>query len=169
MTPKSLLRHPFAAASLQELAQDTFRSVLDDRAALTRADAIRRIVLCTGKLAIDLFTHKLRAQAQDVAIVRVEMLYPFPAEVLKKLLANYPEAREVVWVQEEPLNMGAWNYMSSQLSSLLESNTELNVIARPARSSPATGFSDLFQYEQEQILEGALRSAVKQFGGKHGS
>ena len=169
MTPKSLLRHPFAAASLQELAQDTFRSVLDDRAALTRADAIRRIVLCTGKLAIDLFTHELRAQAQDVAIVRVEMLYPFPAEVLKKLLANYPEAREVVWVQEEPLNMGAWNYMSSQLSSLLESNTELNVIARPARSSPATGFSDLFQYEQEQILEGALRSAVKQFGGKHGS
>jgi len=169
MTPKSLLRHPLAAASLQELAQDTFRPVLDDRAALTHADAVRHIVLCTGKLAIDLFTHELRAQAQDVAIVRVEMLYPFPTEALKKLLANYPEAREVVWVQEEPLNMGAWNYMSSQLSSLLESNTELNVIARPARSSPATGFSDLFQYEQEQILEGALRSTVKQFGGKHGS
>ncbi len=168
MTPKSLLRHPLAAASLQELAQDTFRPVLDDRTALTRADAVRRIVLCTGKLAIDLFTHELRAQAQDVAIVRVEMLYPFPAEALKKLLANYPEAREVVWVQEEPLNMGAWSYMSSQLSSLLL-GIELHVIARPARSSPATGFSDLFQFEQEQILEGALRSTVKQYGGTHGS
>jgi len=169
MTPKSLLRHPLAAARVQELAQDTFRPVLDDRAALTHADAVRRIVLCTGKLAIDLFTHELRAQAQDVAIVRVEMLYPFPAEALKKLLANYPEAREVVCVQEEPLNMGAWSYMSSQLTSLLGSDMDLNVIARPARSSPATGFSDLFQFEQEQILEGALRSTVKQFGGKHGS
>jgi 2-oxoglutarate dehydrogenase E1 component len=169
MTPKSLLRHPLAAARVQELAQDTFRPVLDDRAALTRADAVRRIVLCTGKLAIDLFTHELRAQAQDVAIVRVEMLYPFPAAALKKLLATYPEAREVVWVQEEPQNMGAWSYMSSQLTSLLGSDMDLNVIARPARSSPATGFSDLFQFEQEQILEGALRSTVKQFGGKHGS
>jgi 2-oxoglutarate dehydrogenase E1 component len=169
MTPKSLLRHPLAAASLQELAQDTFRPVLDDRTALTRAAAVRRIVLCTGKLAIDLFTHELRALAQDVAIVRVEMLYPFPAEALKKVLANYPEVREVVWVQEEPLNMGAWSYMSSQLSSLLSSGIELNVVARPARSSPATGFSDLFQFEQEQIVEGALRSTVKQYGGTHGS
>jgi 2-oxoglutarate dehydrogenase E1 component len=168
MTPKSLLRHPLSAASLQELAQDTFQPILDDRLALTHADAVRRIVLCTGKIAIDLLSHKLRAQAQDVAVMRVEMLYPFPAEALKKALANYPEAREVVWVQEEPLNMGGWSYMSPQLSSLLGSGIELNVIARPARSSPATGFSDLFQFEQERILEGALRSTVRQYGGKHG-
>jgi 2-oxoglutarate dehydrogenase E1 component len=167
MTPKSLLRHPLAAANLQELEQDTFRPVLDDRAALTHADTVRRIVLCTGKLAIDLFAHELRAQAQDVAIIRVEMLYPFPAEALQKVLANYPGAHEVVWVQEEPLNMGAWSYMSPRLSSLLGPGIELNVIARPVRSSPATGFSDLFQFEQEQIIEGALRAAVKQYGGKH--
>lgn len=167
MTPKSLLRHPLAAASLQELAQGTFQPILDDRLALTHAGDVRRIVLCTGKIAIDLLSHELRSQAQDVAIVRVEMLYPFPAEALKKALANYPEAREVVWVQEEPLNMGAWSYISPQLSSRLGSNIELNVIARPARSSPATGFSDLFQFEQEQIIEGALRSTVKQYGGKY--
>jgi 2-oxoglutarate dehydrogenase E1 component len=168
MTPKSLLRHPLAAASLQELVQETFQPVLDDRSALTRAGAIRRIVLCTGKIAIDMLAHKLRAQEQDVAIVRVEMLYPFPAAALKKVLDNYPEAHEIVWVQEEPLNMGAWSYMSSQLTTLPGPDIELNVISRPARPSPATGFSDLFQFEQEQIIEGALRTTVKQFGGKHG-
>lgn len=168
MTPKSLLRHPLAAASLQELAQETFQPVLDDRSALTRAGAIRRILLCTGKIAIDMLAHKLRAQEQDVAIVRVEMLYPFPVAALKKVLANYPVAHEVLWVQEEPLNMGAWSYISSQLTTLLGPDIELNVISRPARPSPATGFSDLFQFEQEQIIEGALRTTVKQFGGKHG-
>jgi 2-oxoglutarate dehydrogenase E1 component len=167
MTPKSLLRHPLAAANLEELVQGTFLPVLDDRPALTHANEVRRIVLCTGKIAIDMLAHELRAQAHDVAIVRVEMLYPFPEEALKKALANYPLAREVVWVQEEPLNMGAWSYISPQLSSVLGSDIELNVIARPARSSPATGFSDLFQFEQERIIEGALRLSVKQYGGKH--
>src|SRR5260370_37031533 len=103
MTPKSLLRHPLAAASLQELVQETFQPVLDDRSALTRAGAIRRVVLCTGKITIDMLAPKLREQAQNVAIVRVEMLYPFPAEALKKVLTNYPDVHEVVWGQEEAL------------------------------------------------------------------
>ena len=160
MTPKSLLRHPLAAANLQALAEDTFQPVLDDRSALTHAEGVRRVVLCTGKIAIDMLSSGRRGQADDVAIVRVEMLYPFPAEALNKALANYPNAREVVWVQEEPQNMGAWSYMSPQLSALLGSRYELHVIARPARSSPATGFSDLFQFEQERIIEGALQSSV---------
>jgi 2-oxoglutarate dehydrogenase E1 component len=168
MTPKSLLRHPLAAANLQELVEDSFQPILNDHLALTHTDAVRRVVLCTGKIAIDLIAHELRAQAQDVAIVRVELLFPFPAEALKKSLAKYPEAREVVWVQEEPINMGAWSYMSSQLPSILGSGIELTAIARPARSSPATGFSDLFQVEQERIIEGALRTSVKQVGGKYG-
>ncbi len=167
MTPKSLLRHPLAAANLQELVEDSFQPILNDGPTLTHTDTVRRVVLCTGKIAIDLFAHELRAQAQDVAIVRVELLYPFPAEALKKALANYPEAREVVWVQEEPINMGAWSYTSSQLPSILGSGIELTAIARPARSSPATGFSDLFQIEQERIIEGALHTSVKQVGGKH--
>ncbi len=160
MTPKSLLRHPLAAATLQALTQERFQPVMDDRTALEHADAVRRVVLCTGKIAIDLLSHASRAQANDVAIVRVEMLYPFPAEALKKTLANYAGAREVVWVQEEPLNMGAWGYMAPQLADLAGTRFELNVIARPARSSPATGFSDLFQFEQERIIEDALRSPV---------
>ena len=160
MTPKSLLRHPLAAATLQALTQESFQPVMDDRTALEHADAVRRVVLCTGKIAIDLLSHASRAQANDVAIVRVEMLYPFPAEALRKTLANYAGAREVVWVQEEPLNMGAWGYMAPQLADLTGTRFELNVIARPARSSPATGFSDLFQFEQERIIEDALRSPV---------
>ncbi len=169
MMPKSLLRNPLAAAHLQELEQDTFRPVLDDPSAQNHAEAIRRVVLCTGKIAIEMFTHKLRNEAQDVAIVRVEMLYPFPQETLKKMLKNYPGVHEVVWVQEEPLNMGAWGYMYPHLTTLFGSSVELNVISRPSLPSPATGFSDLFQLEQERIIEGALRTTVKQFGGEYGS
>jgi len=162
MTPKSLLRHPLAVASLKELAEGSFQHVIDDRDALAHADAIRRVVLCTGKIAIDLLSSGNREQAEDVAIVRVEMLYPFPEAELKKVLADYPNLRQVTWVQEEPQNMGAWTYMSPRLSAMLDSTVELNVIARSARSSPATGFSDLFQSEQEHIIEEALHASVKQ-------
>lgn len=168
MTPKSLLRHPLAVARLQDLEHEAFKPVLDDPLALNHARAVRRVVLCTGKIAIDIFAHKLRQEVQDVAIVRVEMLYPFPGQTLREVLKNYPEAQEVVWVQEEPLNMGAWNYMTSQLTTLFGPTIELHVISRPSRPSPATGFSDLFQVEQERIIEGALRTEVKQFGGEYG-
>jgi 2-oxoglutarate dehydrogenase E1 component len=161
MTPKSLLRHPLAAASLRELSEGTFQPVLNDPDALQHADAVRRVALCAGKIAIDLLSNANRAQAEDVAIVRVEMLYPFPENQLRQALASYPGAREVVWVQEEPQNMGAWGYMASRLPALLGSKIELRHVSRPARSSPATGFSDLFQLEQEQIITQTLHTSVK--------
>ena len=161
MTPKSLLRHPLAAASLRELTEEKFHPVLNDRDALQHADTIRRVVLCTGKIAIDLLVNASRAQAEDVAIVRVELLYPFPERELKQTLAAYPNAREVVWVQEEPENMGAWNYIAPHLTTLLGSRMKLHLVSRPARSSPATGFSDLFQLEQERIIEQALHTSAK--------
>jgi 2-oxoglutarate dehydrogenase E1 component len=162
MSPKSLLRNPLAAARLQDLVQGTFLPVINDQSALTRANSIRRLVLCTGKVAIDLLSHGSRAQAEDVAIVRVALLYPFPADELKKVLANYPHVRQIAWVQEEPRNMGAWSYISPHLASLVDSNIEVEVISRPERSSPATGLSDLYQAEQEQIIAEALRSPVVQ-------
>jgi len=167
MSPKSLLRHPLAAAKLAELAEGTFQPVIDDQMALTHANDIRRLVLCTGKVAIELLAHKKRAQAEDLAIVRVEMLYPFPADELKKILANYPHIREVTWVQEEPGNMGAWNYLFPKLSALVGSKMKVNVIARPDRASPASGFIDLFMAEQEHILEEALGTSIIEHGGKH--
>ncbi len=160
MSPKSLLRHPFATAKLQDLAHGTFLPVIDDQSALTRASSVRRLVLCTGKVAVDMLSHASCAHAEDVAIVRVELLYPFPAEELKKVFANYPHVREIAWVQEEPRNMGAWSYVSPHLASLVDSAIEVEVISRPERSSPATGLSDLYQAEQEQIIAEALRSPV---------
>ena len=79
--------------------------------------AIRRVILCTGKMAIDLLSNEKRAQTEDLAIVRVEMLYPFPAEALKQVLTNYPHAEEITWVQEEPGNMGAWSYIAPHLTA----------------------------------------------------
>jgi 2-oxoglutarate dehydrogenase E1 component len=168
MTPKSLLRNPNAGATFQELTQGTFRSVIDDDQALTNPTNIRRVVLSTGKVSIDLLSSENRAKAEDVAIVRVELLYPFPAEELTSILANYPGLKEVVWVQEEPKNMGAWRYMLPRLTEIVPEGVVLDVIARPERSTPATGFMERFQHEQEQIIAGALRSPILEYGGTHG-
>jgi 2-oxoglutarate dehydrogenase E1 component len=135
--------------------------------ALAHAKDIRRLVLCSGKIAIDLLSNEKRAQAEDVAIVRVEMLYPFPAAELRKVLANYPNLHQISWVQEEPRNMGAWTYVSPQLATLVDSQIEIRVIARPDRASPATGFMDLFIAEQELIMNEALGAAIKEHGGKN--
>src|SRR5207248_6302722 len=99
-----------------------FQPVLDDPKAQEHAKQVKRVILCTGKIAIDLLAHVSRAPAEDVAIVRVEMLYPFPMEVLKVVLAGYPNKQEIVWVQEEPQNMGAWSYVAPLLSTLLDSH-----------------------------------------------
>jgi 2-oxoglutarate dehydrogenase E1 component len=159
MTPKSLLRHPLAGAKLEELAHGTFQPVIDDQMALAHADTIKRLVLCTGKMAIDLLAHESRPQAEDVAIVRVELLYPFPENELAQVLANYQHLREIVWVQEEPRNMGAWSYMSPHLAALvgrLDSNMTVQVLARSEQSSPATGITDVYQAEQQEIIAAAL-------------
>ncbi len=156
MTPKSLLRNPLSSAKLTDLTDKTFQPVLDDEVALQHAGAIRRVILCTGKMAIDLLANEKRAQTEDLAIVRVEMLYPFPADALKQVLANYPHAQEVTWVQEEPGNMGAWSYIAPHLTALLGPQTELHSIARPDRASPAAGFWDLYMAEQEEIMRQAF-------------
>ncbi len=169
MTPKSLLRHPLSGAMLAELAEGHFQPVLDDPEALQRSAAIRRLLFSSGKMAIDLLGSEQRKYAEDVALVRVEELYPFPAAAIQRVLANYPRAKEAVWVQEEPQNMGAWKYMYPRLKALLEPEVELRVIARPESSSPATGFADLFQAEQERLIESALGSTITEVGGrKHG-
>ncbi|MEO8972624.1 MAG: 2-oxoglutarate dehydrogenase E1 component [Ktedonobacteraceae bacterium] len=164
LTPKSLLRNPLSSAKLTDLTDKTFQAVLDDETALQHADAIRRVILCSGKMAIDLLANEKRGQTEDLAIVRVEMLYPFPANELKKVLASYPNAQEIIWVQEEPGNMGAWSYMAPHLTSLLESKTELHYIARPDRASPAAGFWDLYMAEQEEIMRQAFGISMKERG-----
>ena len=166
-TPKSLLRHPSSSTTLTELTQGHFKPVIDDQQALARARSIRRLLLATGKMAIDLFSQERRAQAEDTAIARVELLYPFPANELKQVIANYPNLREVIWVQEEPENMGAWSYMAPRLSKLLKPEIQLRGIARPERSSPAVGFIDIHAAEHEHILTEALSTSISEHGGKY--
>jgi 2-oxoglutarate dehydrogenase E1 component len=167
MSPKSLLRNPLASAHVQDLTEGSFQAVIDDAGARAHASDIRRIVLCSGRIAIDLEAHQQKEPSEDVAFVRVEMLYPFPASEIKQVLASYPHAQEVVWVQEEPCNMGAWNYLSPRLTKLLNAHIKLNVISRPNLSSPATGFWDIYTAEQERLIAEASGLPLKPTGGKH--
>lgn len=167
MSPKALLRNPQSTSKLADLATGKFQHVLDDTRAQKNPENIRRVILCTGKIAIDLLAHESRAHNEDIAIVRVEMLYPFPGEEIKSVLAGYPRAREVVWVQEEPRNMGAWTYMFPRLTDIIDSAIAVDVISRPERSSPAAGFWDLYIAEQEHIIAEASHLPLKQPGGNY--
>ncbi len=167
MTPKSLLRHPLSSSRLEDLDEGTFQPVLDDAKARAHAERVRRVVLCTGKVAIDLLSHESRTAVDDIAIVRVELLYPFPEQALKKVLTQYPNAREIVWVQEEPHNMGAWKYVQPYLTAHIDTSIKVGVISRPDRSSPATGFWDWYIAEQEEITKEASHLPLSQLGGNY--
>lgn len=167
MTPKSLLRHPLASSRLNDLTEGSFQPVIDDPRAKQDRKNIRRVVLCSGKISIDLLSHESRMRNEDTAIVRVELLYPFPERSLKKVLERYTNAREIIWVQEEPHNMGAWSYIAPHLKQLLGESANVRVIARPDRSSPAAGFWDIHSAEQEQLIAEAAGTTLKQTGGKH--
>ncbi len=166
-TPKSLLRNPFSSATLTELTEGHFQPVMNDQQALSHATAIRRVLLATGKMAIDLLAREQQekhALAAESAIVRLELLYPFPKQALRQALAHYPNLREVIWVQEEPENMGAWSYLAPRLAKALPSGATLSHIARPERSSPAVGFIEIHAIEQEKILKEALGEAIAEHG-----
>jgi len=159
MTPKSLLRHTAAASSLEDLVSGHFQPVLDDPQSAEHPAGIERIVLCSGKVAIDLLlaaeSHALRRR---MAIVRIEQLYPFPERELEGILASYPWARELVWLQEEPQNMGAWSFMAPRLQALAGEHLSLRYAGRPERASTAEGQAEAHSLEQARLLEEALAS-----------
>jgi len=157
-TPKSLLRHPRAVSMLDELTAGAFHPVLDDPEAADRRDEVTRVILCTGKVYYDLITSDARAAARNVAIVRVERLYPFPAAEVEETLALYPKRKEIVWVQEEPENMGAWRFMEPHLRKLAGS-AELRYVGRPERASPAEGYLIRHETQQARIVQDALTGA----------
>ncbi|MBX6771250.1 MAG: 2-oxoglutarate dehydrogenase E1 component [Chloroflexi bacterium] len=156
-TPKSLLRHPLAASHLSELASGAFQPVIDDREARARADRIRRLILCSGHVYVDLAASSWRAQHSETAIVRIEQLYPFPTSELAQLLASYPALREVIWVQEEPRNMGAWAFVEPYLRTLVGPRASLSYVGRPESASPAVGAHDLYRAEQEALVQAAFQ------------
>ncbi len=156
LTPKSLLRHPAVASMPMELAEGRFNPVIDDNEARARASAIARVVLCSGKVFVDLITSQRRADAGDVAICRVEQLYPFPDAALRDVLAGYPHLRDVVWLQEEPENMGAWEFARPLLEELIAGRCPLRYVGRARSSSPSEGSAAWHQLNQKALVEQAF-------------
>jgi 2-oxoglutarate dehydrogenase E1 component len=155
-TPKGLLRLDRAAASVDQLTSGHFHFILDDPAAADRHEKVERLVLCTGKVYWDIDASERRGTAENVAIARVELLYPFAKQQLSELIASYPNLKEIVWAQEEPRNMGAWKVMSRRLPDLMPEGVELGYVGRPTRASPGEGYSVAHAREQERIVLTAL-------------
>jgi multifunctional 2-oxoglutarate metabolism enzyme len=155
-TPKGLLRLDRATTRLEQLTEEHFRFILDDPRAEERREKVERLVLCTGKVYFDMDASERREAAENVAIARVEMLYPFAKEQLQGLIGSYPNLKEIAWVQEEPRNMGAWKVMSRRLPEVLPEGVELTYIGRQGRASPGEGYSGAHAREQERIVLTAL-------------
>ena len=153
MTPKGLLRLKQASSTLADLAHGEFRPVLDDPNA--DKQRVQRLVLCQGKVYYDIVGHELRAGADDVAVARIEQLYPFPVEQAAELVRSYPNLREVAWAQEEPQNMGAWRAIRHRLEEATP-DVPLSYVGRPWRASPSEGYPTSHLREQDRIVREAL-------------
>jgi multifunctional 2-oxoglutarate metabolism enzyme len=158
MTPKSLLRLPQATNRIEHLAETQFFPVLGEPR--VPVDKVTRLILCTGKIYYDLVGHQARQDNEGVAIGRVELLYPFPEAQIIELIDCYPNLKEVVWVQEEPRNMGARAHMSPRLMQILPDHLAFGYIGRPERASPGEGYPAAHIGEQNRILRTALDLSV---------
>lgn len=160
MTPKSLLRNPLAASTAEQLTSGTFKPVLDDPLAADRKDKVTRLILCSGKVAIDLEAAEQRTAAEHVAIARVEQLAPFQNSAIQAVISNYPNLEEVIWLQEEPRNMGAWRFMRGKLIAQLGDAIPVGYIGRPEKASPAEGSTDLHAAAQKAIIDAAFHEGL---------
>lgn len=166
MTPKSLLRHPLAMSSLQDLSQGQFNPVLDDR--LNNPDLVKRLVFLSGKVVVDLYQAMKEHPHDHINVVRMEQLYPFPHAEVANVLARYPHIEEVVWMQEEPQNMGAWRYVYQRLMGELPASVVLRYVGRPEHAATAEGFPEMHNEEQARITREALAPVgVSTQGGQH--
>jgi 2-oxoglutarate dehydrogenase E1 component len=163
LTPKSLLRHPLVASAPREFAEGRFRMVIPDAEALPRAASIRRVLVCSGKVYVDLVSSEHRKAREDVAVCRLEQLYPVPMRDLRGMLDAYPKAEEIVWVQEEPENMGAWDFIRPHLEEV-SSGRGLTYVARPRSASPAEGSAARHAINQQALADEAFGEAPKPDG-----
>ena len=154
MTPKGLLRLKQAGSTLDDLSSGEFRPLIDD--AGSKREAVTRLVLCQGKVYYDIVGHEDRERADTVAVARLEQLYPFPVEQAAELVHGYPNLRELVWVQEEPQNMGAWRAIRHRLEEAKPDGVVLLYVGRPWRASPSEGYPTAHLREQDRIVRAAL-------------
>jgi len=161
LTPKSLLRHPAVASTPRELADGRWQQVIDDADARAREKDIRRLVLCSGKVAVDLMTSDRRKESPAVAICRVEQLYPLPVNDIRKVIESYPSLDQVVWVQEEPENYGAFEFVRPHLQAIVSGRYNFSYIARPRSSSPAEGSAARHAQNQALLVAAAFKISEK--------
>lgn len=158
ITPKSLLRLPAAASAIADLTSSGFQPVIDDKE-ITDGGAVKRVVLCSGKVYYDLIEARKKMETAGVAIVRVEQFYPFPLVRLREVLARYPQAKQLIWAQEEPKNMGGWTFVEPRLEKLVPVCERPIYVGRAASASPATGSYHIHQAEQAKLVAEALAVA----------
>ena len=159
MTPKSLLRHELSVSKLEDLSRDGFARVIDELDPID-AGEVRRVVFCSGKVYFDLLKARRKDGIGDVALVRIEQLYPFPAEEYGATLARYPNLREVVWCQEEPQNQGAWYQIRHRLQEPVQGRCPLLYAGRAPAAAPATGIGMIHDSEQHALVDAALHATV---------
>ncbi|MGD9249242.1 MAG: 2-oxoglutarate dehydrogenase E1 component, partial [Desulfobacteraceae bacterium] len=151
MTPKSLLRHPKAVSTVSDLSGGAFSMVLDDPKKPYKAT---KVILCSGKIYYQLIQRCQDTHCKDIAVVRLEQFYPFPKDAVKAVLDHYRHAESWCWVQEEPENMGGWQFVRPQLDEIV--GKTVTYIGRPAAASPATGFPNVYRQQQNAISDEAV-------------
>jgi 2-oxoglutarate dehydrogenase E1 component len=155
-TPKSLLRAKDATSPLSEFTKGEFKTVISETSNEISADKVKRIVVCSGKVYYDLVKARAEKKSNDVAIIRVEQLYPFPHKAFAAEIKKYPHATELVWCQDEPQNQGAWFFVQHYIHENMIEGQKLGYAGRPASASPAVGYSHLHQEQQKSLLDQAF-------------
>lgn len=156
-TPKGFLRHPLVASTPNQLVKGSWQSLLEEPMLKRKDKTIKNLILCGGRIYFDLISDELWSAGKDTVIVRLEQLYPFPAQAFEKLLNEYAAIEKIVWLQEEPLNMGAWDFIRPRLRQLLGDHLPLYSVGRPESSSPAEGSSTMYRINQQALIRQALK------------
>jgi 2-oxoglutarate dehydrogenase E1 component len=155
MTPKSLLRLPEARSPKDNFLSGKFEEILDDDT-ISKKSATK-IILTSGKVFYDLKKYRDKEKIENTALIRIEQFYPFKKESLKRILSSYPKAEKIVWVQEEPKNMGAGNFLSARINEVLTAKQKLNLVSRPEGASPAVGSAKVSVQQQKTLVAEAFK------------
>ena len=157
MSPKSLLRHPMVVSDMRELSDGTFSCVLPEVDSNIQKSTIERLIICSGKVYYDLLTKRIDKNIHNIAIIRLEQLYPFPRSEIKRILNDYSGVIDVVWAQEEPENQGAWRMIQHEIRQVLDGRQKLTYVGRKPSSAPAVGYPSLFNEQQLNLVNEALK------------
>ena len=152
MTPKSLLRHPLASSTLKEILEGQFAPILETRK--DNIDQINKVIICSGKISIEFLYKDSEKLLKNSVLIRVEQLYPFPEKIFKDIISKYKNIKKIIWLQEEPKNKGAWQYINDTISPMVKN---LKFVGRNFSPSPASGSSTVHKLQQQQIFDDIIK------------